>query len=408
MTAKLGDKKVDQDDSGGGRLMRLVLRSSSNRPHHQEACGARADSRRAVGRAVAASLLLAGHLAAGATEARAETAGDDHPMGAASPVLDRSEAEELIYQYLAQDLPFLVGMLYRAEYLAELKADPPRFDAEDRYHFNPPSGILEFRYDGERGGLIVRAAIHRYRGRQQGHGLSFEQISEAVHRYGKDGASLGGGRLDTAPKLDGVFLRRDFVGPPRSARQFARQVDDLVKAANRWSRKHYLRALKAYALTLAPPASATAEADGFRATMALTDNAELYGRIWSRPPGAVQPWHISVHEAKPGTELVLAIHIVDPAIDSEGLARVEATTRLFGPDGVERGTPSEVILWHQPPPPAGHFQLTDRPISVGFAATEPEGSFRVLAEVCDRVAEKCVQLTHTVAIVKGPGAAPSS
>ncbi len=356
-------------------------------------------SRRELGCAAATTmlLLLAGHLAVAGTTARAETAS---PVKSAGPSLSRSEAEELIYQYLAQDLPFLVGRRHRAEYLAELRADPPRFDARERFHFNPPGGMLEFEYDAERGALIVRTAIHRYRGRQQGHGLSFEQISEAVQRYAKDGASLGGGRLDTAPKLDGVFLRRDFVGPPRSARQFARQVDDLVKAANRWFRKHYLRALEAYAPTLAPPASATAETGGFRATLALTDNPELYARIWSRPPGALQPRHISVHEAKPGTELVLAIHIVAPAADSEGLARVEATTRLLGPDGVERGTPSEVVLWHKPPPPAGHFQLTDWPSGVGFAATEPEGSFRVLAEVCDRVAERCVQLTHPVAIVK--------
>lgn len=360
--------------------MHLNLRSPSSRPHHREA-----------GRAVVMTMLvlLTGHLTRGVAEA-------------AGPPLDRSEAEGLIYRYLAQDLPRLVGMRHRTEYLAGLKADPPRFDGQGRYHFNPPGGLLEFEYDSERGALIVRTAIHRYRGRQQGHGLAFEQISEAVHRYGDEGADLGGGRLDTAPKLDGVFLRRDFVGPPGNARQFASQVDALVKAANRWSRKDYLKALRAYAMTLAPPASATAEVDGFRATMALTDHPELYASVWSRPPGAVKPWHISVHRVKPETELVMAIHIVDPATDSEGLARVEATTRLLGPDGMERGTPSEVMLWHEPPPPAGHFQLTDRPISVGFSATEPEGTFQVLAEVCDRVAEKCVQLTHPVALVNAP------
>jgi len=71
-----------------------------------------------------------------------------------------------------------------------------------------------------------------------------------------------------------VFWESDPIllgGPPRSARRFARQVDDLVKAANRWSRKEYLRALEAYALSLAPPASATAETDGFGVTMAFTD-----------------------------------------------------------------------------------------------------------------------------------------
>jgi hypothetical protein len=301
-------------------------------------------------------LLLAGSFALAANEARAQTAKDGIPVEAAGPSLDRREAEELIYDYLAEDLPLLVGMRQRSEYIAGLKADPPRFDAQDRYHFNPPGGLLEFEYDGERGALVVRAAIHRYRGREQGHGLSFEQISKAVHRYGKDGAGLGGGWLDTAPMLDGVFLRHDFVGPPRSGRRFARQVGDLVEAANRWSRKDYLKALQAYALTLAPPASATAEAGGFRATMALTDNPELYARIWSRPPGALKPFHISVHDVKPGTELVLAIHIVDPLADSEGVARVEATTRLLGPDGIERGTSSEVSLWLEPPPPAGHFQ----------------------------------------------------
>ena len=390
--------------------MHLILDTPSSRSRHRKPGALHAHRRRKVGCPVAMVVLLlhAGHLAVGADEARAETAEGESAVEAAGPSLDRSAAEELIFQYLAQDLPLLVGMGHRAEYLADLKADPPRFDAQDRYHWNPPGGILEFEYDGERGALIVRAAIHRYRGRQQGHGLSFEQIAAAVHRYGTDGASLGGGRLDTAPKLDGVFLRRDFVGPPPSARQFARRVDALVKAANRWSRKDYLKALRAYALTLAPPASASAEAGGFRAAMALTDHPELYARVWSRPPGALQPWHVSVHHVKPGTELVLAIHIVDPAADSEGLARVEATTRLLGPDGVERGTPSEGVLWRKPPPPAGHFQLTDRPITVGFAATEPEGSFRVLAEVCDRVAGECVHLTHPVTVVAGPGAAPSS
>jgi|GEM_PF-1529034 len=333
-------------------------------------------------------------------EADAEAVQDDHASEAVGSALTRSEAEELIYRYLAQDVPRLVGMRRRAEYLAELEADPPRFDAEDRYHFNPPGGLLEFEYDSERGALIVRAAIHRYRGRQQGHGLSFEQIAEAVHRYGRADANLGGGQLDTAPELDGVFLRRDFVGPPRSTRWFARQVDDLIKAANRWTRGDYLKALKSYAPTLAPPASATAAADGFRATMALTDHPELYARVWSRPPGALKPWHVSVHRTKPGTKLLLAIHIVDPAADAEGLARVEVTTHLIGPDGVERGTPSEGVLWHKPPPPVGHFQLTDHPITIGFAATEPEGTFRVLAEVCDRVAERCVELAHPVEIVK--------
>ena len=384
--------------------MQYFLRSLSGWPFPAEADRFRGAGRREAGQAAAMTivLFLTCHPTVGANEERADTAKSEQQVEAAGPSLSRSGAEELIFQYLAQDLPFLVGLIHRDEYLAELEADPPRFDAQNHYHFNPPGGLLEFEYDGARGALIVRAAIHRYRGRQQGHGLSFEQISEAVHRYGKDKVALGGGQLDTAPKLDGVFLRRDFVGPPRSARKFARQVDDLVKAANRWSRKEYLRALEAYALTLAPPASATAETDGFCATMALTDNPELYARLWSRPPGAMKPWHISVHRAQPGTELLVAIHIVDPTADSEGLARVEATTRLLGPDGVERGRPSSGVLWHKPPPPAGHFQLTEHPISVGFAATEPDGIYRVLAEVCDRVAQKCVHLTHPIAVVNQP------
>jgi len=384
--------------------MDLILDSPSGSLHRREAGRFDADGRRSAGRATAMTilLLLAGHLAVGADEVRAAAEKGKNPVEAAGPSLDREGAEELVYEYLAQALPFLARLFDGGDYLADLNADPPRFDEQDRYHFNPPGGMLEFEYDGDRGALIVRAAVHRYRGRQQGHGLSFEQISEAVHRYGKGGAGLGGGRLDTAAKLDGVFLRRDFVGPPRSIRQFARQVDDLVEAANRWFRKDYLTALEAYAVTLAPPASATAQAAGFRATMALTDNPELYARIWSRPPGALKPWHISVHHVKRGTELLLAIHIVDPAADPEGRARVEVTTRLVGPDGVERGQPSQGVLWHKAPPPAGHLQLAERPIGVGFAATEPEGTYLVLAEVCDRVAQVCVQLTHPVVIVSGP------
>lgn len=380
--------------------MHFHLDSPSSRSRRRSDCRSRTGDHHPTrcSQALTVVLLLAGHLSLGLRSARAEAAG---------PSLSRSEAEALVFEYLAQDLPLLVGMSERSEYLAELKADPPRFDAQDRYHFNPPGGIMDFEYDGERGALVVRAAIHRYRGRRQGHGLSFEQIAEAVHRYGNDGGSLGGGELDTDPKLDGVFLRRDFVGPPRSDRRFAHQVDDLIEAANRWSRKHYLKALEAYARTLTPPASATAAADEFRASMALTADPELYAQVWSRPPGALRPWRTSVHRVRPGTELVLAIHIVDPAADSQGLARVEATTRLLGPDGVERGTPTQQVMWRGPPPPAGHFQLTDPPIRIGFAAAEPEGLFQVLAEVCDRVAGTCVQLTHPVSVARGPRDASS-
>jgi len=317
--------------------------------------------------------------------------------------LSRGAAESLIYEYLAQDLPRFVGMRQRTAYLAELEASPPRFDEHDRYHFNPPGGILEFEYDAEHRALIVRAAIHRYKGRQQGHGLSFQQIAEAVQRHATASrVSLGGGRLDTAPELDGVFLRRDFVSPPRSTRWLAQQIDDLVDAAMRWFREDYLDALRAYAATLAPPASASGRSGRFRTAMALTDDPELYARLWSRPPGAVKPWHVSVHEARPGSELMLAIHVVDPTADAAGNARVEATTRLVGPDGVERGTPTLAVLWNEPPPPTGHFQLTRWPIKVGFAAGEPAGTFQVLAEVCDRVAGSCVQLTHPVRLVRDP------
>jgi len=370
--------------------MSLVSRFASSPSVHRAPVESRADGSPGRRCPVVLALLLAitGSL----------TVGID--VAAADPALTRNAAEKVIYEYLAQDVPRLVGMRYRREYLADLEADPPRFDEHDRYHFNPPGGILEFAYDGERGALIVRAAIHRYKGRQQGHGLSFEQIAEAVYRYERAGPSLGGGRLDAAPGLDGVFVRYDFVGPPRSTRQFARQVDDLIKAANRWAKDDYLKALKAYAATLAPPASATAQAGAFRATMALTANPELYARVWSRPPGALKPWHVSVHTAKPETELVMAIHIVDPARGSDGLARVEVTTRLIGPDGVERGTPTTGVLWHKPPPPRGHFQLTDRPVTVGFAGTEPAGTFRVLATVCDRVAERCLELAHPVEVVR--------
>lgn len=376
---------------------RSVPSPSSHRPTGVRARGLPTSLYRA---AVVLLLAVAGCFATGAVASAALAGEDEAPPEAAGPSFTRSEAEALIYRYLAQDVPRLVGMRHRREYLAELEADPPRFDEQNRYHFNPPGGILEFEYDGERGALIVRAAIHRYRGRQQGHGLSFEQIAEAVRRYAERGADLGGGRLDTAPELDGVFLRRDFVGPPPSTRQLARQVDDLVKAANRWTDDDYLKALKAYAVTLEPPASATAAAGSFRATMALTANPELYARVWSRPPGALKPWHVSVHRTTPGTELLLAIHVVDPAAGADGLARVEATTRLVGPDGVERGTPSTGVVWHKPPPPAGHFQLTDRPVAVGFAASEPEGTYRVQAEVCDRVAERCVELVHPVEVVR--------
>lgn len=358
---------------------------------------------RASGRRAPRSMILAGSvLILGLALVPGSAGGlsaDPGEAVAAAPGLSRSEAEQIIYRYLAQDVPRLVGLRHRAEYLAELEADPPRFDEHDRYHFNSPGGLLEFAYDGERGALIVRAAIHRYKGRQQGHGLSFDQIAEAVERYAATGAPLGGGRLDTAPELDGVFLRRDFVEPPRSTRAFARRVDDLIKAANRWFRKDYIKALEAYARTLAPPASATAAAGGFSATIALTEHPDLYAKVWSRPPGALQPWHVSVHTVRPGTELVLAIHLVDPAAGADGNARVEATTRLVGPDGAERGTPTELELWQGPPPPAGHFQLADPPVTVGFAATEPAGTYKVLADVCDRVAGRCVHLVHPVELL---------
>ena len=152
--------------------MQLILRPTSGWPFPGEAGRFHGVGRREAGQAAAMTmvLLLSCHPAVGANEARTDTAKSEQQVEAAGPSLDRSGAEDVIFQYLAQDLPFLVGLIHRDEYLAELEADPPRFDAQDHYHFNPPGGLLEFEYDGARGALIVRAAIHRYRGRQQGHG----------------------------------------------------------------------------------------------------------------------------------------------------------------------------------------------------------------------------------------------
>jgi len=314
--------------------------------------------------------------------------------GAAPAPLDQEAIVRLAYEY-RKDFIGRMPFWARKDGSADLAKNPPAFGPDGLLRVD---GSLTLRWDATNRRLVCAERVHRFRGPQL-HGLTDAQILAAVRDYAaRHGTDTGGGALDLNTAGPGIFLRRDYDAYPDRG-EFNDAMNRLNEAAVRWTREHYLAALKAYARTIAPPEGATGAIGGFRATMMLTADPRRTVTLWNRRPGASMPWLVTTSEVVAGGRLDAFLVFTGARVGGGANARVDAQFSFFAPDGRQIGKPLPIVMWDAPPPPATHPQITPRSMTLTIDPGQPPGPYRLEARVCLQGAG-CVSLAHPVRIMQ--------
>ncbi|MCB9377485.1 MAG: hypothetical protein H6511_01800 [Holophagales bacterium] len=374
--------------------------------------------RRALALAVLATSGVAATMAApagGAAAAATETASE----AAASGGFDLATVEELALYFAEESvrrlhvplvLRLVMGGGSRQEELEKIRRDPPTANADGVVYPFGDSNPLSFVHDPEARTLIVWERMIKKRGSIGLWGLTGPETAAALNaastRRDRGGADFAYDALGDALSFRLVYRR-----PPADRKRFYEEVNRVVATQLDWSEKRFLKEMNAIVEARKTPASATASAEGFGATVALRHFSATreetgrwvwrYVQAWSRPAPRQAPRMISdaaVHTEQPLHAFLL---FQGAAADAAGKARVEADLRLVGPEGGVRSSTPGILVYDGEAPPVGHLQLGDCGATLELAAGEPPGAYRVEADVCDRVADRCVSLAHPIVLIDG-------
>jgi len=303
-----------------------------------------------------------------------------------------------------------MGGVSKQEELEKVRRNPPRADRDGVVYPFGDSNPLSFVHDPEARTLTVWERMIKKRGSIGLWGLTGPEAAAALNtastRRDRGGADFAYDAL-----RDALSFRLVYRQPPADRKRFYEEVSRVVATQLEWSEKRFLKEMNAIVEARKTPASATATREGFRATVALRHFAAgrddtgrwvwRYVQAWSRPAPGPAPRMLSDAEVRAEQPLHAFLHFQGAVADAEGKARVEADLRLVGPeDGVRSSTPG-ILVFDGEAPPSGHLQLGDRGATLELAAGEPRGAYRVEAEVCDRVANRCVSLVHPISLVDG-------
>lgn len=291
----------------------------------------------------------------------------------------------------------------RKEQISALRADPPRMDERGYvFPFGPANG-MSFYYDKEQKILYLQERIMRMRGKMPNWGLTVAELVQAL-TANSNSKQRAGAEFKYDATLDQLVLQKTFSQVPESAEDFYRQVNKMKRNGLVWFKGRFLKMTEAIVKQRQPPASATANAEQFEASLILRHFAvqaddtawplQRFKAAWNRPVGRTAPFLLSNTQLHSGQRMYAFILFRGATTDLHGVAQVGASFKLIDPHGSVRLAGQNPLLWNHAPPPTGHLQLGINQIDF-TVSDEPYGDYQVQAEVCDVAGARCVNLVHT-------------
>ena len=143
-------------------------------------------------------------------------------------------------------------------------------------------------------------------------------------------------------------------------------------------------------------------AGDFGAQVVFTDKPDELFAAWEKPgPVAL---YSQTTTAKRGVPIVAVIFFVGCAPDDHGQCNAGVRFSAFTPDGKPWGDAIDAELWvGKPAPQKGQMQLSVGNMGIVIDPDDPLGTYKVKAEVVDKVSKKTIVLERTfVAIEADP------
>jgi hypothetical protein len=274
------------------------------------------------------------------------------------------------------------------------QVDQARLNEHGLYAMTGVDGRIVIEYLPESKTLQCLSSIFSFRG------VVRPWVMRALEEAAASGLSTDDAELFYDPVSKAIFLRETFVQSPVKKKVFIKTCDRVMKAAERWSREHYLPALRAYFARHAPSESATGRAGGFRATLVLTEDKVAFMDVWDRPVTAREPAVWTLDRAFQGQPVFAFVLFSGAGKEGEACA-LDASLDIRRPDGTSVAAVKDIPLWRGPAPPATHLQMSEQSLEIAFDDEEPLGVYRIQIEVCDRNESRCVQLSLPLELVDG-------
>jgi hypothetical protein len=148
-----------------------------------------------------------------------------------------------------------------------------------------------------------------------------------------------------------------------------------------------------------PDTSWAKSAGDFGAQLVFTDKPDDLFAAWEKPGPVV--FYTETTTAKRGIPIVGVIFFVGCAPDDHGQCNAGVRFTAFTPDGKPWGDPVDAELWvGKPPPQKGQMQLSVGNMGIVIDPDDLLGTYKVKAEVVDKVAKKTILLERTFTAIE--------
>ena len=241
--------------------------------------------------------------------------------------------------------------------------------------------------------LSCLSVIHSFRG------VVRPWVFRALQEAAASGTSTNGAELIYDPVSKAIFVREAFVESPVRQKDFNTTCDRVMRTSERWRGEHFVPALDAYYARYAPPPSATARSEGLRATLLLAEDEAAFQDVWDRPTTAREPAIWTVDQVAVDEPVYAFVLFSGCAPDAAGRCALVASFEILRPDGSSLVSMPEIPLWNGPPPQAENLQMAKQSMEIAFDEKEPLGTYLIRSEVCDRGAQRCVELSLPLELV---------
>lgn len=290
----------------------------------------------------------------------------------------------------------------RQEMIDEIRADPPKADEKGIvYPFGEHNG-MSFVYVPETHSMLVNERMMKTRGKMPYWGLTAIEHAAALNEATTE-KERGGATFVYNPYRDTLALQMVYDQPPAKRDRFYKDIKQLKKVSLKWYDGKYVDKTNEILAKHALPASATAEKDGFEATVLLRHfgaepekspwSVKRFIGAWDRRVGRRAPRLTTDNELPEGRMMYAFVLFKGATENADGVAEVGASFRLIAPDGSVRLNDMNPLLWNSSAKPEDHLQLGMNNISFRMRE-EPLGTYRVEADVCDVASSRCVTVTH--------------
>lgn len=294
----------------------------------------------------------------------------------------------------------------RREEIEKIRSSPPTLQSDGVVHPFGPSNPVSFSLN-EDGTMTVWNEMIEMEGKMSAWGPTVKEaataLNEASTRKERGGADWAWNR-----RRDELSLSTTWQDVPRTKAQrerFYRRTLNQHEAFMRWFEGDFSDRLEKIVASKAPPASASAAADDFAATLILrhfsTTGSEQemfasrYVRAWDRPPRHRRaPRLVSDRSVRQGQRFYVFFHFRGSQNNAEGVSPVAATLRIRRPDGDLLLEDVVVPVWQAGAKAKDFMQIGVSNLDLSLDRAESPGTYRLEARVCDQVSGRCVELSH--------------